>query len=109
MVFRFIKIYLVLTALIVAALSSVFIYANLEHNPQGVFCDYNVEPHWTNYVNSSDEQCRIRVGIVAVYFSLPFLIGTVALHSPVYLYFLVRYLRRRRYMSSLRRRHETRS
>lgn len=96
---RLIKIYLVLTALIIAALSGVFIYANLEHNAQGVFCDYNVEPHWINYVNSSGEQCRIRVGIVAKYFSLPFLIGTLALHSPVYLYFLVRYFRRRRHES----------
>lgn len=100
MVLRLVKIYLVLSTLIAAAFSGVFVYTNLEHNPEATFCDYYVEKHWTNYVNKSGEHCRIRLGIVSIYFGLPFLVVTVALHSPAYLYLLVRRVRRRRAKSS---------
>ncbi len=96
MVLRLVKFYLVLSTLVVAALFGFVIYVNLEHNPEATFCDYYVEKHWTNYVNKSGEHCRIRLGIVSIYFGLPFLVVTAALHSPAYLYFLVRRVRRRR-------------
>ncbi len=96
MVLRLVKVYLVLSTLIAAAFSGVFVYTNLEHNPEATFCDYYVEKHWTNYVKSNGEHCRIRLGMVSIYFGLPFLVVTAALHSPAYLYFLVRCIRRRR-------------
>ena len=100
MVLRLVKIYLVLSTLIAAAFSGVFVYTNLEHNPQETFCEYEVEKHWTNYVNKSGEHCRIRLGIVSLYFGLPFLVVTAALHSPAYLYLLVRRIRKRPAKSS---------
>ncbi len=95
MVLRLVKFYLVLSTLVVAALFGFIIYVNLEHNPQAEFCDYYVERHEANYV-SQGEPCRIRLVVVAFQFGLPFLIVTAAVHSPAYLYFLVRRIRRRR-------------
>ncbi len=95
MVLRLVKIYLVLSTLIVAALFGFVIYVNLEHNPQAEFCDYYVERHEANYV-SQGEPCSIRLMVVAFQFGLPCLVVTAAPHSPAYLYFLVRRVRKRR-------------
>ncbi len=96
MVLRLVKIYLVLSTLVVVVLFWFIVYVNLEHNPQEAFCDYDVEKHWANYVKSNGEQCRIRGNVIALQFGVPFLILTAAVHSPAYLYFLVRRIRKRR-------------
>ncbi len=95
MVLRLVKFYLVLSTFVVAALFGFIIYVNLEHNPQSEFCGYYVERHEANYV-SQGEPCRIRLMVVAFQFGLPFLIVTGVLHSPAYVYFLVRRIRKRR-------------
>ncbi len=95
MVLRLVKIYLVLSTFVVAAFFGVVIHAHLDHNPQAEYCDYNVERHEANYV-SQGEPCRIRLMVVSLQFGRPFLVVTAALHSPAYLYFLVRRIRKRR-------------
>ncbi len=95
MVLRLVKFYLVLSTLVVAALFGFIIYVNLEHNPQAEFCDYYVERHEANYV-SQGEPCRIRLDVLVSELGPLFLIVMAALHSPAYVYFLVRRVRRRR-------------
>ncbi len=95
MVLRLVKIYLVLSTLAVVAWLGLGIYISLEHNPQAEYCDYYVERHEANYV-SQGEPCRIRLNALVFEFGTIFLVVTGALHSPAYLYFLVRRIRKRR-------------
>ncbi len=95
MILRLVKIYLVLSFLAVFVWMGAVARKTLDHNSQAAYCNYNVEKSEANYV-VYDEPCRIRIGVLAHQFGLGFLIITGVLHSPTYLYLLVRYIRRRR-------------
>ncbi len=94
MVLRLAKFYVLLSTLAVVAWLGLGIYISLEHNPQAEYCDYYVEIHKANYV-SQGEPCRIRLNVLVYGFGTIFLVVTAALHSPAYLYFLVRRIRKR--------------
>ena len=96
MVTRLVKIYLVLSTVVLFILVLGDVRKALEHNPQGTYCDYYVEDHWANYVKRSGEQCRIRLWAIASEFGVLLLIAIGVVHSPAYLYFLVRHIRKRR-------------
>ncbi len=95
MVLRLVKFYLLLSTLAVVAWLGLGIYISLEHNPQATYCDYNIEKEEAIYV-SQGEPCRIRLNVLVFEFGTIFLVVTAALHSPAYLYFLVRRIRKRR-------------
>ncbi len=95
MVLRLVKFYLLLSTLAVVAWFGLGIYISLDHNPQATYCDYNVERREANYI-SQGEPCRIRLDVLVSELGPLFLIVTAALHSPAYVYFLVRRIRKRR-------------
>ena len=107
MMMRLLKVYLVLTVLAVFYWLGTGFYYLLQHNAQQSYCVYSVEKDEANY-EVDGLPCRIRFDVLFYQFGAMSLIYIGVLHSPVYLYLLVRFFRRRRYMSSLRRRHETR-
>ncbi len=95
MLLRLVNVYLVVSTLLVTTWFGLGIYISLDHNPQATYCDYNVERREANYI-SQGEPCRIRLDVLVSELGPLFLIVMAALHSPAYLYFLVRRIRKRR-------------
>lgn len=96
----FVLTYLIVSGLAVLGYVGMGAYIGLQHNPSAAYCDFEAPLKSRNFVNESGESCRIRgrwyfVHLVAVAELL------VLLQWPGYTYFLVRYIRRRRKISSL--------
>ncbi len=94
MLLRVIKIYLVLSTVVLFAWVGLGAYIALERNVQSSYCDYAIDEGEANYV-AHGVPCRIRLDEMAKLGA--FLLLTLAVfQGPVYLYFLVRYICRAR-------------
>ena len=94
MLLRVIKIYLVLSTVILVSWVGLGAYIGLEHNPQSAYCEYAIDEGEANYV-AHGVPCRIRLDEMAKLGA--FLLLTLAVfQGPVYLYFLARYVRKAR-------------
>ena len=95
MLLRVIKIYLVLSTVILVSWAGLGAYVALEHNPQSVYCNYAVDESEANYV-AQGVPCRIRFGALLQVFGLTTLAIAATAQLPAYVYFLARYVRKAR-------------
>jgi hypothetical protein len=95
MLLRVVKIYLVLSTIVIFSLAGFAAYTGLKLNPQSVYCNYAVDESEANYV-AQGVPCRVRFGALLQVFGLTTLAIAATAQLPAYVYFLVRYIRRAR-------------
>jgi len=95
MLLRIVKIYIVLSTIVILSLAGFAAYTGLKLNPQSVYCDYAVDESEANYV-AYGVPCRIRFGTLFRVFGLTSLIIMAFVQLPAYFYFLARYVRKAR-------------
>jgi hypothetical protein len=97
---RIVRVYLISTFIFVFAWLFLGSYTGVEHNAQGEYCAYSVDPRTVNFA-VSDIPCRLELDQLYLEIGVIFLVIIIPLHIPAYIFLTYLYVQRRQQNSDV--------
>ena len=102
MIKRCVRVYVIVTSVMLTIWVGAGMYMGLEENTMAEFCDYGAPPEW-EYYSSQGDPCRPRLFVIAKEIVVLTVGILLPLQSPAYGYFVINAIvRRRRMRASMR-------